>query len=133
MSTFTGIKLIEPTVKCIHESMILHNGDWDLSSRMTATSPLGPATSLASDAATPDGGAAGVAGAADVQLREVRDRLVRDAGTAGVDEQLVRSAVDQAAAALAQAPVRGFSAVRRGNDVFTGWFCGVRVGDAVLG
>jgi hypothetical protein len=49
-----------------------------------------------------------VAGAADVQLREVRDRLVRDAGIAGVEEHLVHSAVDQVAAGLAQAPVRSF-------------------------
>jgi hypothetical protein len=60
------------------------------------------------DAATPDGGAPGVAGAAEVQLCAVRATLVRDAGAAGVDEQRVHSAVDQAAAALAQAPVRSF-------------------------
>jgi hypothetical protein len=60
------------------------------------------------DTAAQDGGAPGVAGADEVQLREVRDRLVRDAGAAGVDEQLVHSAVDQAAATLAQAPVRSF-------------------------
>jgi hypothetical protein len=64
--------------------------------------------SLAADAATPDGGAPEVAGAADVQLCAVRARLVRDAGAAGVDEHRVHSAVDQAAAALAQAPVRSF-------------------------
>ncbi|MEN3263875.1 hypothetical protein [Pseudonocardia sp.] len=66
------------------------------------------ANSLASDAATADGDAPGVAGAPDLHLREMRDRLVRDAAIAGVDEQLVHSAVDQAAAALAQAPVRSF-------------------------
>jgi hypothetical protein len=38
----------------------------------------------------------------------VRDRLVRDAGIAGVEEHLVQSAVDQADGALAQAPVRNF-------------------------
>jgi hypothetical protein len=63
---------------------------------------------VASDAASADGGAPDVAGAADVHLREVRNRLVRDAGIAGVDEQLVHSAVDRAAAALAHAPVRSF-------------------------
>lgn len=62
----------------------------------------------AADAATPRGGAPEVAGVADVQLCEVRARLVRDAAAAGVDEQRVHSAVDQAAAALAQAPVRSF-------------------------
>jgi hypothetical protein len=76
--------------------------------RWSAVDEPALAASLAADAATPDGGAPGVAGAADVQLCAVRARLVRDAGAAGVDEHRVHSAVDQAAAALAQAPVRSF-------------------------
>jgi hypothetical protein len=46
--------------------------------------------------------------AGEGQLHEVQERLVRDAASAGVDEQLVRSAVAEAAAAIAQAPVQNF-------------------------
>jgi hypothetical protein len=60
------------------------------------------------DPTAPDAQAAEPASAADVQLFEVRERLVRDAATAGVDEQLVDTAVQEAAAALAQAPVQNF-------------------------
>jgi hypothetical protein len=45
------------------------------------------------------------------KMSEVRRRLVRDALAAGVDERLVHTAVDEAAAALAQAPVQTFVAI----------------------
>jgi hypothetical protein len=48
------------------------------------------------------------AAAVEGQLHEVRERLVRDAASAGVDEQLVHSAVAEAAASLASAPVQNF-------------------------
>jgi hypothetical protein len=48
------------------------------------------------------------AAAGEGQLHEVRERLVRDAVSAGVDEQLVHSAVADAAATLAHAPVQNF-------------------------
>ena len=69
-------------------------------SRAPTTTPPDPET-LNAEAPEP-------ASAADVQLREVRERLIRDAATAGIDEQLVHTAVQEAAAALAHAPVRNF-------------------------
>jgi hypothetical protein len=62
----------------------------------------------AQDSAAPGAEAPQPGSAADVQLHNVLERLVRDAATAGIDEQLVHSAVQDAAAALAQAPVRNF-------------------------
>jgi hypothetical protein len=48
------------------------------------------------------------AAAGEGQLHEVRERLVNDAVSAGIDEQLVHSAVTEAAAAFARAPVQNF-------------------------
>ena len=42
------------------------------------------------------------------QLHEVQQRLVRDARAADLDEHLVHTAVDEAAATFAQAPVQTF-------------------------
>jgi hypothetical protein len=45
------------------------------------------------------------------QMSGVRRRLVLDALAAGVDERLVHTVVDEAVAALAQAPVQAFVAI----------------------
>ena len=58
--------------------------------------------------APPEREAPSGADAAEGQVQEVRQRLVREAGAAGVDEQLVHAAVDEAAAAYARAPVQAF-------------------------
>jgi hypothetical protein len=62
-----------------------------------------PGDQAASPAPQPEPAAAG-----EGQLNEVRERLVHDAVSAGIDEQLVHSAVAEAAAAIARAPVQNF-------------------------
>ena len=74
-----------------------------LTSRCPNSSPSDPTVPIA-EAAEP-------ASAAGAQLREVRERLVRDAASVGVDEQLVHAAVQEAAAALARVPVQSFVGV----------------------